>query len=94
MSENTPSDQLLRSLNKRGGELADELLALLRPHTGDYGAVLSAFQLLLSRSPCGAETDLALLEEFIQHNFGPGFRIMLAVPAKVGGDGPPAETKH
>ena len=40
-----PTDDEIRRLNKRGGELVDELLGVLRPAAGEYGATLSAFQL-------------------------------------------------
>ena len=91
-----PTAAELERLNRDGGALADQLLDLLRPHAGDYGAVLSALQMILSRSPCGVQTDLQIVANLVAHNFGPDVRLALPMPPDGdGGDNPtPPKAVH
>ena len=79
-------DDEIRRLNQRGGELADELLGVLRPATGEYTATLSALQLVVGRTVLEPAELLDVFDNLVKHTF-PQSYIVLAVPA---GDEPPA----
>ena len=88
-----PTDDEIRALNKRGGELMDELLGVLRPAAGEYGATLSAFQFVLGRTTLGPAEVLDAVANLLAHNFGEGVRIMVPAPAGEADDAP-SDTKH
>ena len=87
-----PTEAEMERLNRDGGALADQLLDLLRPHAGDYGAVLSALQMILSRSPCGLHDDLSIVANLVAHNFGPDIRLAIPMPPAEGDR--PCPTSH
>lgn len=82
-------DDGIRRLNQRGGELADELLGVLRPATGEYTATLSALQLVVGRTVLEPAELLDVFDKLLRHAF-PQCNIVVAVPA---GD-EPSDTKH
>ena len=83
------TDDEIRRLNQRGGELADELLGVLRPATDEYSATLSALQLVVGRTVLEPAELLDVFDNLVKHAF-PQCSIVVAVPA---GDEPP-DTKH
>ena len=85
MTDEMTGDEI-RRLNQRGGELADELLGVLRPATDEYSATLSALQLVVGRTVLEPAELLDVFDNLVKHTF-PQCSIVVAVPA---GDEPPA----
>ena len=88
-----PTDDEIRRLNQLGGELADELLALLRPATDEYSATLSALQLVVGRTVLEPAELLDVFHNLVRHSF-PQCSIVVAVPAEGEDNAPPETTKH
>ena len=82
------TDEDLATMNRRGGELVDELFAVL--DVGDRQmAYLSAMQMLLSRSGLEPQAFINALTSLVSHNLCDDAPVRLAVLPFEGESPPP-----
>ena len=74
-----PTDVEMATANKRGGELVDELYGALDKICDRETALLSAMQILLSRSGLGPQQVVNVVTSLLAHNLCNDQPIQLAI---------------